>query len=205
MVVLWVVNMCIITYLVTYHWSDTSLVRHTIGPTHHWSDAPLVLQSMVGLYTWVESQENLSWVTRKLALRYKKLELSDKKIWFEWQKKIWVEIQEIWVELQENLSLVKRKYVLGYKKNWVELLGNLSWDTRKLIWVAEIWVEKQENLSWLATGLNGVEWPQWATIVLSSNKSTWFFSNTSNSCNGVGIFYEVSLLVRIPRKTEPNR
>ena len=23
---------------VTDHWSDTPLVRHTIGPTHHWSD-----------------------------------------------------------------------------------------------------------------------------------------------------------------------
>ena len=34
---------------VTCHWSDTPLVRHTIGPTHQWSDTPLVRQSMVGL------------------------------------------------------------------------------------------------------------------------------------------------------------
>ena len=30
----------------THHWSDTLLVRHTIGPTHQWSDTPLVRQTL---------------------------------------------------------------------------------------------------------------------------------------------------------------
>ena len=31
---------------VTDHWSDTPLVRHTIGPTQQWSDTPLVRQTL---------------------------------------------------------------------------------------------------------------------------------------------------------------
>ena len=51
--------------------------------------------------------------------------------------------------------------------------------------------------------LNGVEWPQWTTVVLSSNKCTWLYFFTSNSCYGV--FSEVLLLVWIPGKPEPQQ
>ena len=37
---------------VTCHWSDTPLVRHTIGPTHHWSDTPLVRHTIGPTHHW---------------------------------------------------------------------------------------------------------------------------------------------------------
>ena len=52
-------NVCCLYFVylssVTDHWSDTPLVRHTIGPTHHWSDTPLVRHTIGPTHHWSDT------------------------------------------------------------------------------------------------------------------------------------------------------